>query len=44
MRPLITIDHVLASNEYVATHTETVEVAGTDHHAVVAELVRRKAD
>ncbi len=40
LRPLIAIDHVLASKEYVATHTRTVEVAHTDHFAMVAELVR----
>ena len=44
LRPLIPIDHVLASKEYVATHTRTVEVAHTDHFAMVAELVRRKGD
>jgi endonuclease/exonuclease/phosphatase family metal-dependent hydrolase len=41
LRPVIAIDHVLGSHEYVATHTRTVEVANTDHYALVAELVRR---
>jgi endonuclease/exonuclease/phosphatase (EEP) superfamily protein YafD len=41
LRPLITIDHVLASKEYVATRTHAVEVANSDHFALVTELVRR---
>ena len=44
LRPLITIDHVLTSKEYVATRTQSVEVPGSDHYAVVADLVRRKDD
>jgi endonuclease/exonuclease/phosphatase family metal-dependent hydrolase len=42
LRPVIAIDHVLVSNEYVATRTHTVEVPHTDHYALVAELVRRR--
>jgi endonuclease/exonuclease/phosphatase family metal-dependent hydrolase len=44
LRPLITIDHVLTSGEYAAIRTESVEVPGTDHLAVVAELRVRKGD
>jgi len=35
---LITIDHVLASEEYVATRSRTVEVHNGDHLALVADL------
>ena len=35
---LITIDHVLASDGIVATDVERVEIAGTDHAALVVRL------
>ncbi|MEO7352112.1 MAG: endonuclease/exonuclease/phosphatase family protein [Marmoricola sp.] len=36
--PLIMIDHVLTTHQYVTTRTRTVVVPGTDHRALVAEL------
>jgi endonuclease/exonuclease/phosphatase family metal-dependent hydrolase len=38
LQPLITIDHVLTSKEYVATGTRTVEVRNSDHLALLADL------
>lgn len=38
LRPLIAIDHVLVSHDYLVTSTRTVSVPGTDHLALVAEL------
>lgn len=39
--PLIAIDHVLTTRQYVAIRTRTVVVRGTDHRALVVELRRR---
>jgi endonuclease/exonuclease/phosphatase (EEP) superfamily protein YafD len=41
LRPVITIDHVLVSKDFAAVRTSTVDVEGTDHRALVAELDRR---
>ncbi|MEO7352113.1 MAG: endonuclease/exonuclease/phosphatase family protein [Marmoricola sp.] len=41
LRPLVTIDHVLTSDAYVARRTYTVEPEDTDHLALIAELDRR---
>ncbi|MET0998669.1 MAG: endonuclease/exonuclease/phosphatase family protein [Marmoricola sp.] len=38
LQPLIAIDHVLATDHYVATRTRTFEVRNTDHLALVADL------
>ena len=38
LQPVITIDHVLASEPYVAVRTRTVEVGNTDHLALLADL------
>ncbi|MCW2761814.1 MAG: hypothetical protein JWR85_2015, partial [Marmoricola sp.] len=37
-RPVIAIDHVLTSHQYEAISTSTVEVARTDHLALVVQL------
>lgn len=37
--PLFAIDHVLVSNGFGAVRTETATVPGTDHRALVAELI-----
>jgi endonuclease/exonuclease/phosphatase (EEP) superfamily protein YafD len=37
-RPMLTIDHVLVSEDYRAIRTRTVSVPHTDHLALVAEL------
>jgi endonuclease/exonuclease/phosphatase (EEP) superfamily protein YafD len=37
-RPMLTIDHVLVSQDYRAIRTRTVSVPHTDHLALVAEL------
>ncbi|MGH9271430.1 MAG: hypothetical protein ACRDZ2_09160 [Ilumatobacteraceae bacterium] len=37
--PLISIDHVLTRGPVVATRVDTVELAGTDHLALLATLV-----
>ena len=42
LRPLLMIDHVLASPEFVALRTSTVPVPGSDHLALLAQL--RRAD
>ncbi len=41
LRPLIAIDHVLTSKDYVARDTHTVEPENSDHLALIAELDRR---
>ncbi len=41
LRPMITIDHVLVSKDFAAVRTATVDVEGTDHQALVADLDRR---
>jgi endonuclease/exonuclease/phosphatase family metal-dependent hydrolase len=38
LRPLLTIDHVLTSEHWVAVDTDTVEIPRTDHLALVAKL------
>lgn len=38
---VITIDHVLASRQMLAVRTSTVDVPGTDHRALVAQLQLR---
>lgn len=38
LQPLITIDHVLASEPYVAMRTRTLEVRNSDHLALLADL------
>jgi endonuclease/exonuclease/phosphatase (EEP) superfamily protein YafD len=40
LRPVITIDHVLVTRDFAGVRTRTVDVEGTDHHALVAELDR----
>lgn len=35
---MLAIDHVLLTEQLVATHTESVTISGTDHRAVVATL------
>ena len=37
--PVVTIDHVLVGDGWTATRTRTLEVPGTDHAALVAEVV-----
>jgi endonuclease/exonuclease/phosphatase family metal-dependent hydrolase len=37
---VITIDHVLVTRDFAGVRTRTVDVEGTDHHALVAELDR----
>jgi endonuclease/exonuclease/phosphatase (EEP) superfamily protein YafD len=39
--PVVRIDHVLVGPELTATRTHSVEIEGTDHLAVVAEVARR---
>ena len=39
--PLIAVDHVLLTADFVATHTDAVSIEGTDHRALVAELAWR---
>jgi len=39
--PVITIDHVLVSPEFTGVRTTTLDVQGTDHRALVADLDRR---
>lgn len=39
--PVVRIDHVLVGSELTATASRTMEIDGTDHLAVVAELARR---
>ena len=39
--PVITIDHVLVSPEFTGVRTTTLDVEGTDHRALVADLDRR---
>lgn len=39
--PLIAIDHVLVNERVTATSYRTIRVKGTDHHAVVTDLVVR---
>ena len=41
LRPVITIDHVLVSKAFAAVRTTAVDVEGTDHRALVADLDRR---
>ena len=38
LRPLLMIDHVLASPDFVALETSTVKVPGSDHLALLARL------
>lgn len=44
LRPVIAIDHVLVSNRFQAVSTHTVELAGTDHRALVARVGDRNRD
>ena len=39
--PVVRIDHVMIGPELVALDTRTVEIEGTDHLAVIAEVARR---
>ena len=39
--PVAPIDHVLVSDDWAVTETETTELAGTDHKPVVAVVARR---
>jgi endonuclease/exonuclease/phosphatase (EEP) superfamily protein YafD len=41
MPPVVRIDHVLLGPELTALETHTVEIEGTDHLALVAEIARR---
>lgn len=39
--PVVAIDHVLVGSALTATSTHTVDIPGTDHRALVADLVPR---
>jgi endonuclease/exonuclease/phosphatase (EEP) superfamily protein YafD len=39
--PLVRIDHVLISDHLASLGTQTVDVAGTDHYALLATVARR---
>lgn len=39
--PLVKIDHVLVGDRMAALGTRTVDVAGTDHYALIATVARR---
>jgi endonuclease/exonuclease/phosphatase family metal-dependent hydrolase len=39
--PLIQIDHVLVGHRFAVTASDVVEIAGTDHRAVLATVARR---
>jgi endonuclease/exonuclease/phosphatase (EEP) superfamily protein YafD len=39
--PIVRIDHVLLSDQLAAVSTRTVDIEGTDHLALVAEVARR---
>jgi endonuclease/exonuclease/phosphatase family metal-dependent hydrolase len=39
--PVVKIDHVLVGEDMAALGTETVDIAGTDHYALVATVARR---
>jgi endonuclease/exonuclease/phosphatase (EEP) superfamily protein YafD len=38
---MLAIDHVLLTEELVATHTRSVTIPDTDHRALLATLVLR---
>ncbi len=38
LRPLIAIDHVLGTDRFTAVRTRTLDVAGSDHRALVTDL------
>ncbi len=40
LRPVIAIDHVLASHQFSAVRTSTVPIPGSDHRALVVQLER----
>jgi endonuclease/exonuclease/phosphatase (EEP) superfamily protein YafD len=44
LRPLLTIDHVLATDQWQAVDTSTLEVPGSDHLALVARLRQVRDD